>query len=257
SWFWGLTLNLQSVVTPDVNYFVWIPLEFAQYWIAHGAGVLAPVVLVWGLGYRPTLRGCGLAYAATVLWAAIAFTGNALTGANYGYLNRAPAGPSILDLLGPWPQYLLVEAVLIAVVWTPMTVPWVLLDRRAGTPPSGRGGLARPSVPAQASSSSSARRRGPWEVAPPRRACGHGRGAPARRGPAARAGACQGRRARGGATDQGALRAAPGRGARAGAGLPPPRDPLLAARLEPRPLRRLVGAPEPPGNRLAAGAGRG
>ena len=169
SWFWGLTLNLQSVVTPDVNYFVWIPLEFAQYWIAHGAGVLAPVVLVWGLGYRPTLRGCGLAYAATVLWAAIAFTGNALTGANYGYLNRAPAGPSILDLLGPWPQYLLVEAVLIAVVWTLMTVPWVLLDRRAGTTLSGRGGLVRRSVPAQASSSSSARRSGPWEVETTRR----------------------------------------------------------------------------------------
>ena len=82
SWFWGLTLNLQSVLTPDVNYFVWVPLEFAQYWIAHGMGVVVPVVLVWGLGYRPTWRGYGLAYAATVAWAVIAFTGNALTGAN-------------------------------------------------------------------------------------------------------------------------------------------------------------------------------
>lgn len=143
SWYWGLTLNMQSVLTPDVNYFVWVPLEFAQYWIAHGAGLLAPVVLVWGLGYRPTWRGYGAAYAATLAWAAIAVTGNALTGANYGYLNRAPSGPSILDLLGPWPQYLLVEAVLIATVWAAMTLPWVLLDRRAGTPLSGRGGLLR------------------------------------------------------------------------------------------------------------------
>lgn len=142
-WFWGLTLNLQSVLTPDVNYFVWVPLEFTQYWVAHGAGVMAPLVLCWGLGYRPTWRGYGVAYAATVLWAAIAAAGNALTGANYGYLNRAPAGPSILDLLGPWPQYLLVEALLIAAVWALMTLPWVLIDRRAGTPLSGRGGLTR------------------------------------------------------------------------------------------------------------------
>ncbi|MGP9538799.1 YwaF family protein [Brachybacterium sp. AOP43-C2-M15] len=164
AYFWGLTLNLQSVLTPDVNYFVWIPLEFAQYWIAHGAGVLAPVVLVWGLGYRPTWRGCAVALAVTVGWALIAVTGNALTGANYGYLNRAPAGPSILDLLGPWPQYLLLEAVLIAVVWSLMTLPWVLRDRRAGTPLSGRGGLVRRPAEAQASSSISASRSGPWDV---------------------------------------------------------------------------------------------
>ncbi|HJF48291.1 MAG TPA: TIGR02206 family membrane protein, partial [Brachybacterium paraconglomeratum] len=169
TWFWGLTLNMQSVLTPDLNYFVWVPLEFAEYWIAHGAGVLAPVVLVWGLGYRPTWRGYGIAYAATLLWAGIAVTGNTLTGANYGYLNRAPAGPSILDLLGPWPQYLLVEAVLIAAVWAAMTLPWVLIDRRAGTPLSGRGGLVRRSVPAQASSSSSASRSGPSEVVTTRR----------------------------------------------------------------------------------------
>ena len=169
TWFWGLTLNMQSVLTPDLNYFVWVPLEFAEYWIAHGAGVLAPVVLVWGLGYRPTWRGYGIAYAATLLWAGIAVTGNTLTGANYGYLNRAPAGPSILDLLGPWPQYLLVEAVLIAAVWAAMTLPWVLIDRRAGTPLSGRGALVRRSVPAQASSSSSASRSGPSEVVTTRR----------------------------------------------------------------------------------------
>ena len=162
TWFWGLTLNMQSVLTPDLNYFVWVPLEFVEYWIAHAAGVLAPVVLVWGLGYRPTWRGYGLAYAATVAWAVIAVTGNALTGANYGYLNRAPAGPSILDLLGPWPQYLLVEAMLIAAVWAAMTLPWVMVDRRAGTPLSGRGGLVRRA--AQASSSSSASRSGPSEV---------------------------------------------------------------------------------------------
>ena len=57
-------------------------------------------------------RGYGLAYAATVAWAVIAVP-ETLTGASYGYLSRAPAGQHP-DLLGPWPQYLLVEAVLIA-----------------------------------------------------------------------------------------------------------------------------------------------
>lgn len=152
SYFWGLTLNLQSVLTPDVNYFVSVPLEFTEYWVAHLSAVLAPIVLTWGLGYRPTWRGYRAAYAATVAWAAIAFTGNALTGANYGYLNRAPAGPSVLDVMGPWPQYLLVEAVVIAVVWALMTWPWVRRDRRFSTPVTGRRGLLRrPAVPGAAS----------------------------------------------------------------------------------------------------------
>ncbi|ATG53159.1 TIGR02206 family membrane protein [Brachybacterium vulturis] len=169
SWFWGLTLNLQSVLTPDVNYFVWIPLEFVEYWIAHLSGVLGPVVLVWGLRFHPTWRGFGLAFAVTAGWAAIAVTANALTGANYGYLNRAPEGASILDLLGPWPQYLLLEALLIAAVWALMTLPWVLLDRRAGTPALGRASLMRRPGAAQASSSTSASRSGPSEVVITRR----------------------------------------------------------------------------------------
>ncbi|MCL6422682.1 TIGR02206 family membrane protein [Brachybacterium sp. JHP9] len=127
--FWGLTLNLQSVLTPDVNYVVIPPLEFAEYWIAHGSGLLIPAALLWGLGLRPTWRGFAGAYGATVLWAGIAVTGNALTGANYAYLNRAPAGPSILDLMGPWPRYIAVEALLIAVVWALMTLLWNLPRR--------------------------------------------------------------------------------------------------------------------------------
>ncbi|MFC7457124.1 TIGR02206 family membrane protein [Brachybacterium sp. GCM10030267] len=143
TYFWGLTLNMQSVLTPDLNYFVSVPLEFSEYWVAHATGVLAPVVLVWGLGYRPTWPGYLLTYAATVAWAIIAFTGNALTGANYGYLNRAPEGASILDVMGPWPQYLLVEAIAIALVWALMTWPFTAIDRRRGTPATGRGGLLR------------------------------------------------------------------------------------------------------------------
>ena len=116
--------------------------------------MLAPVVLVWGLGYRPTWRGYGIAYAATLLWAGIAVTGNTLTGANYGYLNRAPAGPSILDLLGPWPQYLLVEAVVIAAGWALLTLPFVLRDRRRPVPAVGEGGLMRRAARSVQSSSS-------------------------------------------------------------------------------------------------------
>ena len=123
-YFWGLTLNMQSMLTPDLNYFHVPALEFAVYWFLHVVVLLVPTVFVWGFGYRPTWRGYGIAYAATVAWAGVAIVVNAITGANYAYLSRAPVGPSILDVLGPWPLYIIWEAVLVAVVWALMTWPW-------------------------------------------------------------------------------------------------------------------------------------
>ncbi|MDO5663227.1 MAG: TIGR02206 family membrane protein [Brachybacterium sp.] len=121
SCFWGLTLNLQSIITPQLVYQGYPLLEYLMYWGLHGIVLLAPLYLVVGLGDRPTWYGYAVALAATFGWAAIAMTGNALTGANYGYLNREPAGTSILDLLGGWPWYLLWEAVLVTTVWAGMT----------------------------------------------------------------------------------------------------------------------------------------
>lgn len=101
------------------------------------------------LGRMPAYGTAHLALLAlTVLWAGIAVTGNALTGANYGYLNHAPDGPGLLDVMGPWPQYLVVEAVAIAVVWTLMTRPWVVRDRRLLTPAAGSAALLRRRSPA-------------------------------------------------------------------------------------------------------------
>lgn len=141
SFYWGLTLNLQSILTPDLVYQTNPPLEFAAYWFLHGVALAAPVLLVWGLGYRPTWRGYVFAFAATLGWAVVAMTVNAITGANYGYLAHAPAGASILDLLGGWPVYLVWEAVLVAAVWALMTWACVLSSRRRGAADVGASGL--------------------------------------------------------------------------------------------------------------------
>lgn len=129
TYYWGLTLNIQSVITPDLVYFHAPVFEYVAYWFFHIAALLTPIVFVWGLGYRPTWRGYGIAFAATLGWAGTAGTANALTGANYGYLARAPEVASALDLLGTWPIYILWEFVLVAGVWALITWPWT---RRSG-----------------------------------------------------------------------------------------------------------------------------
>lgn len=124
SYFWGLTLNLQSVITPDLTYFHAPVFEYIAYWFFHIAALVVPIMFVWGLGYRPTWRGYAFTIAATVMWAVFAGIANALTGANYMYLARAPEVPSALDYLGPWPVYLGSVLLLIGSVWALITLPW-------------------------------------------------------------------------------------------------------------------------------------
>lgn len=129
-YYWGLTLNLQSIITADLNYYDYPTLEFIMYWLLHITVLVAPLVFIFGLGYRPTWRGYGLTLAITLGWAAVTFIVNTILDTNYGYLNGPPDGPSILDALGPWPMYLLWEAVLVASVWALMTWPWTRARKR-------------------------------------------------------------------------------------------------------------------------------
>jgi len=142
SYYWGLTLNIQSVITPDLNYASLVPVEYAEYWFVHIMALLTPIVFVWGLGYRPSWRGYWFVFVLTLVWAAIAGTVNALTGANYMYLARAPEGPSALDLFGGWPTYIIWEVVLVASVWALITLPWNV-GRALQAPFSDRIGLVR------------------------------------------------------------------------------------------------------------------
>lgn len=138
SFYWGLTLNLQSIVTPDLNYITHPSIDFASYWIFHGLALIVPLVMVFGLGYRVTWRAYAWAFGSLLVWAGVAALVNTATGSNYGYLSHAPAGPSILDIMGGWPTYLLVEAVAILAVWALMTLPWAILQRRSPAPAVGR-----------------------------------------------------------------------------------------------------------------------
>ena len=103
--------------------------------------VWAGCYLTWGLGWRPTWRLWGFTVAATALWALCVVGINLWLGTNYGYLMRKPSTASALDLLGPWPWYVLVEAVLISSFWLlVMTLPWeVMAGRRTrAAEPAGR-----------------------------------------------------------------------------------------------------------------------
>ncbi|MDX1887097.1 TIGR02206 family membrane protein [Mycolicibacterium sp. 120270] len=129
TYYWGLFLSSQALITPDIG----TPAEgapdfphhlFVTFFALHVLVVWAAIYLTWGRGNRPTWRDYRFAAMAGLVWVAFTFVFNVIFGTNYGYLNRKPPTASALDLLGPWPFYLLAEVVIVLIVWALMTWPW-------------------------------------------------------------------------------------------------------------------------------------
>jgi hypothetical integral membrane protein (TIGR02206 family) len=136
AYYWGLLLSSQALITPDVG----TPDEgapdfphhlFLTFFTLHVLVVWAAIYLTWGQRKRPRWRDYRFTVGVTFLWVAFTFTFNAITGTNYGYLNRKPPTASVLDVLGPWPIYLLTEIAVVLAVWALMTWPWERARRQA------------------------------------------------------------------------------------------------------------------------------
>ena len=122
AFYWGLGLSTQGLITPATLQWDFPHIRFFAYWVCHLFIVWGAVLITFGLGYQPTWRAFRFASVTTILTAAGIFAMNVLLQTNYMFLNRKPPGESILDALGPWPQYLFWELLVIATLWTGLTL---------------------------------------------------------------------------------------------------------------------------------------
>jgi hypothetical integral membrane protein (TIGR02206 family) len=130
TYFWGLSLTTQAMITPDLVSDFPDP-KFLGFWGMHMLIVWAAIFLVWGLGLAPRWNELRSTVLTTVVWLALVFAINSAAGTNYGFVNRKPARATVLDYFGPWPTYVLVEILIVAVVWALMTAPWEAARRRS------------------------------------------------------------------------------------------------------------------------------
>lgn len=122
-YYWGLALSTQGLITPDLHAGPAEP-SFYGFWSMHYVIVWSAIYLVWGLGIRPTWSTYRVVVTLTFVWLIAVYVFNVLVDTNYGFVNHKPSGGSVLDYFGPWPLYVGVEVVVVAVVWALMTWPW-------------------------------------------------------------------------------------------------------------------------------------
>lgn len=124
TYFWGLTLTSQAFVSPELHGPDFPSLQFLSFFGIHSLAPWAAIYLTWGVGLRPDWHSYRAAVLVTMCWGVAMFAVNREEGTNYGFLNTKPLAASLLDLLGPWPWYLLSEVVLGAAAWALITWPW-------------------------------------------------------------------------------------------------------------------------------------
>jgi hypothetical integral membrane protein (TIGR02206 family) len=129
TYYWGLTLTTQAILTPALGQDFPHPRYFA-FWCMHFLIVWAAVYLTLGLGIAPTWHTFRVTVALTVLWAVVVYAFDVAVDVNYGYLVEKPGSASLLDVMGPWPVYVFVALALLLAIWALMTLPWVAHARR-------------------------------------------------------------------------------------------------------------------------------
>jgi hypothetical integral membrane protein (TIGR02206 family) len=124
TYYWGLTLSSQALISPAFTSPDFPSVQFLAFWGMHLLVVWAAIYLTWGRGMRPTWHSYRIVVVTTAIWAVVTLTFNRIAGTDYGFLNHKPATASALDVLGPWPFYILTGGALLVIVWALMTWPW-------------------------------------------------------------------------------------------------------------------------------------
>jgi hypothetical integral membrane protein (TIGR02206 family) len=110
SYFWAFTASLQAVLTPDVAD-SFPSVFYFTYFAYHVGAIVAASFLVFGLRIYPRPGAVWRVYVLTLAFTAVAGIGDLLSGGNYMYLRAKPVHSSLLNVMGPWPWYIVATAV--------------------------------------------------------------------------------------------------------------------------------------------------
>jgi len=119
-----------ALLTPDLMQYGFPHFRFIEFFTLHGALIVAIVYMTSVEGFRPTWKSLPRVIVITnVYWLFCALV-NSQIGSNYLYTNGKLPAPSLLDLLGPYPWYLLSMEVLGIILCLLLYLPFAIKDNR-------------------------------------------------------------------------------------------------------------------------------
>jgi hypothetical integral membrane protein (TIGR02206 family) len=130
-YFLGIGAASQALLNPDLGTFQFPHFIFFQTSASHGLVVIAAVYMTVVEKFRPyptSLLKVAVGMNAYLLLMAVV---NRMLGSNYLFIARKPDTPSLIDLLGPWPWYILGMEVVGAAIAGLLYLPFLIRDIRS------------------------------------------------------------------------------------------------------------------------------
>ena len=133
-YFLGIGGATQALLTPDASGYGFPHYRAFQTFIAHGLLVAIPIYMTLVEGFRPTLSSFKKVFIWTNIYVVFVFFLNLAIGSNYLFIAHKPEFPTLLDILAPWPWYILqLEAIGFA-IFLLLYIPFLFRDRRIKQP---------------------------------------------------------------------------------------------------------------------------
>lgn len=114
---------VQALLTPDLQYSFPHYINF-RYFIVHMGLAQSILYAVFVYKFRPTWKSFGRAFVATNVYFVFVLGVNYLLGTNFMYLSRKPNAPTLLDLFGEWPWYIVGGEFLCLIMFTLVMLPF-------------------------------------------------------------------------------------------------------------------------------------
>ncbi len=137
AYFLGISGALQALLTPDAGAYGFPHFRAFQVMISHGAIVTAAIYMTLVEGFRPFWKDTVRVFVISNIYMLFVGLINFLIGSNYLFIARKPDTASLLDVLGPWPWYILaIEAIgflMILILYSPYALKDWFNRRKAPT----------------------------------------------------------------------------------------------------------------------------
>ena len=131
AYFMGIAGAFQAVMTPDLGIYGFPHYRFFQTFISHGLIMTSAIYMTVAEGFRPTWKSLLRVAVGINIYMVFIFLLNTAIGSNYLFVNAKPPTASLLDLLPPWPYYLIYVEVIGIFCCLLLYIPFIIKDRRS------------------------------------------------------------------------------------------------------------------------------
>lgn len=127
-YFWGFVGSLVALFSPDTSTFTFPHFMFLQYFIGHGLLIFTSIYMILIKKYNITTKSFIRVLKVTLMYVICIIPINYITGGNYAYLSGKPKTATVLDMLPPYPYYIPIILLFMAVSFFIALLPFLVKE---------------------------------------------------------------------------------------------------------------------------------